>query len=163
MGTFEDKGHAVLLTEMVLCQGEAAKKAHKSLFFFDDACYVPVAGDMIGSVLSSVHENLNKLHISAGWEAILKVALWASGEPGTHDVLNLLKKAGITDDELAPFRKSDIHDILPWLYYGKRFDVLRRICNTAKAKAESKVDRKKLIVYCHLVSDEADRIVASSL
>jgi N-acetyl-anhydromuramyl-L-alanine amidase AmpD len=75
----------------------------------------------------------------------------------------LIKKAGIGDAEIAPFKKSEVGDIFPWLYYGKRFDVLRRVCNTAKTRIESKLERKKLLVYCHLVMDDAGTIVASNL
>jgi len=59
--------------------------------------------------------------------------------------------------------KSEIRDLLPWLYYSRKFDILRRICNAARTKAEAKVGRKGLHIYCHLVSDESQRIIASSL
>ncbi len=118
---------------------------------------------MVASILSVDLANISKLHISAGWEAMLEAALWTLGRPSVHDVLALLKKAGIGDDEIAPFRKSEVADLFPWLYYGKRFDVLRRVCNTAKARIDSKLERKKLLVYCHLSEDHTGRIVASNL
>jgi hypothetical protein len=118
---------------------------------------------MVASILSVDLENVSKLHISAGWEAMLEAALWTSGRPPVHEVLTLLKKAGIGDDEIAPFMKSEVSDLFPWLYYSKRLDVLRRVCNTAKTRIDSKLDRKKLLVYCHLSMDDAGRIVASNL
>jgi hypothetical protein len=40
---------------------------------------------------------------------------------------------------------------------------MRKICSAAKSKIESKIDSRKVLVYCHLVSDETGKIVASSL
>lgn len=152
-----------VLSEVVLYQVDTAKRAHKELFPLDDACYLISGEDIIHSVLAVAQENPTKLHIAAGWGAVLRVALWISRRPEIHEVFALIKRFGITDEELAPFRRSDIDDIFPWLYYGKRFDILKRLCHTAKAKTESKINRKKLLVYCHLVSDEAGRIISSNL
>jgi hypothetical protein len=149
--------------EVVLYQGEAAKRSHQNLFSLDDACYCPAGESMVAAILSADLENACKLHISAGWEAMLEVALWTRGRPQVHDVLGLLKKAGVGDGEIAPFKKSEVADLFPWLYYGKRLDVLRRVCNTAKTRIDSKLERKKLLVYCHLSMDDAGRIVASNL
>lgn len=129
----------------------------------NEACYRMADGDLLGVVSASVTEDLTKLHIAAGWEAILRVALWTSRRPLLIDVLGLLKKVGITESELLPFRNADINDIFPWLYYGKRFEALRKIANRAKAKAESALEKKKLLVYCHLVAEDTEQIVASSL
>lgn len=148
---------------MVLYQGEAAKRSHQSLFSLDEACYCPAEEGMVASILSADLDNVSRLHISAGWEAILEVALWTSDSPPVHEVLSLLKKAGIGDNEIAPFKKSEVADLFPWLYYGKRFDVLRRVCNFAKTRIDSKLERKKLLVYCHLSMEDAGRIVASNL
>ncbi len=151
------------MKEVVLYQGEASKRSHQNLFSLDDACYCPAGESMVAAILSADLENCSKLHISAGWEAMLEVALWTSGRPLVHDVLALLKRAGVGDDEIGPFKKSEVADLLPWLYYSKRFDVLRRVCNTAKTRIDSKLERKKLLVYCHLSMDDAGRIVASNL
>lgn len=151
------------MREIVLYKGEAAKRSHQNLFSLDDSCYCLTGESIVASILSVNLENVSKLHISTGWEAMLEVALWTTGRPPVHDVLVLLRRAGIGDDEIAPFRKSEVGDIFPWLYYGKRFDVLRRICNTAKTRIDAKLERKKLLVYCHLSTDETGRIVASNL
>jgi hypothetical protein len=149
--------------EIVLHQGDVAKRSHRQLFALDEACYRSVGSDMVRSVLSVDLEDVSRLHISAGWEAMVCTALWSSPAPPIRDVIALLKKAGAGDEELAPFAAADLHDIFPWLYYGKRFDVLRKICNIAKAKTEAKLGKKKLLVYCHLVSDEEEKIIASNL
>jgi len=69
----------------------------------------------------------------------------------------------VKEEELRPFSHSDINDIFPWLYYSNRFDILRKICNAAKSRIESKIDSRKVLVYCHLVSEGTNKIVASSL
>jgi hypothetical protein len=74
--------------------------------------------------------------------------------------MNLLRKAGAEDDALRPFKESGVDHLFPWLYYNRRFDILKRVCTAAKAMAESRIGRK---VHCHLVSDEEAKIVASSL
>ncbi len=150
------------LSEVVLYQGEIAKECHKNLFALDDSCYFSAGSELIASVTSVCQNSLRKLHIAAGWEGILKVSSWTENL-AVHDVLSLMKRCGVQDEELGLFRRSEINDIFPWLYYGKRVDVLRKICNAAKMKAESKIDMKKLRVYCHLVSGETKKIVASSL
>jgi hypothetical protein len=146
--------------EKVVYLGEAARKSHKALYSLDDECYVPVSKDIVGAVLASENEDLDRLHISAGWKTILKVALWTRGEPAMGDVINLLKKAGATDHDLGPFRESAVEHMLPSLYYSRRFDILKKVCRAAKAAAESRISRK---VYCHLVSEQDEKIVASSL
>lgn len=147
----------------MLYQGDAAKRSHRHLFCLDEACYRSAGEDMVGSVLSVDLKDVSRLHISVCWETMVRMALWTSGPPSIHDVLALLRKAGVADEELPPFIAADVRDLFPWLYYGKRFDVLRKICNLAKAKTESKLGKKKLLVYCHLVSDEAGTIIASNL
>jgi len=57
----------------------------------------------------------------------------------------------------------DTINLFPWLYYGKRFDVLRKICFAAKTNAERHVRNREMRVHCHLSSADTNRIVASSL
>jgi len=91
------------------------------------------------------------------------VALWTSARPPVFDVISLLKKAGVGEAELLPFKTADINDLFPWLYYGRKFDVVRKVCSVAKAKTEAKITGKYVPVICHLLSDDTERIVASSL
>jgi hypothetical protein len=91
------------------------------------------------------------------------IALWTTSRPLIFDVVSLLKKSGADDAELVPFKTCDINDLFPWLYYGKKFDILRKICNAAKTKTEARIGSKHLHVVCHMVADDSLRIVASSL
>jgi hypothetical protein len=149
--------------EIVLYQGEAAKRSHRQLFSLNDACYRSAGDDMVRKILSVDLKGVSRLHISARWETIVGIALWTPGSPPAHEVLALLRKAGVTDEELLPFVAADVRDLFPWLYYGNRFDVLRKVCNIAKARTEAKLGRKNLLVYCHLVSSEEEKIIASNL
>ena len=79
------------------------------------------------------------------------------------DAFFLLRNTGISREELLPFRDSDISDLFPWLYYGKRFDILRKICVAAKTNAERHIKNRDTRVHCHLSSVDTNRIVASSL
>lgn len=149
--------------ELVLAQHAGSKRVHQELFLFDDSRYIVAGNDILASILSLAEQGVDKMHIAADWEHLLMVALWIPSYPPVFDVLNLLRKHGVSDDELAPFGASDINDLFPWLYYGSKFDVLRKICNAAKAKAESRASRKHMHIVCHLVSEETSRIAASSL
>jgi hypothetical protein len=152
-----------MFSEIVIFQDEISRKSHKVLFSLDDSCYKRCCKNIVDTVLEAAQSGLSKLHIIAGWENILKLAVWTCERPLLHEVIALIKKAGVKEEELKPFNNSDINDLLPWLYYSNRFDILRKICSAAKTKIESKIESRKVLVYCHLVSDETGKIVASSL
>lgn len=151
------------MNELILYQDEQARKSHVELFSLDDGCYVTAGENILDDLIRLSTPDLSRLHISADWETLLKIAVWSPERPPGAEVLSLMKKSGLSDSELTPFINSDIGDLFPRLYYGNRLDVLRRVCNAAKAKAESKIGSKRLLVYCHLVSHEDGKIVASSL
>lgn len=151
------------IREVVISPNELSARAHKELYAFQDARYIMSGADLLASILSTAEQGADRLHISVDWENLLKIALWSSARPLLFDVIHLLKKSGAGETELQPFMKAEISDLLPWLYYGRKFDILRRICQAAKTKAEAKANRKGLHIYCHLVSDESRSIIASSL
>ena len=161
--TSADKDKNDVFREIVIFQDEISRKCHKVLFSLDDACYKRCCKNIVDAVLEVAQSGLSKLHIIAGWENILKLAVWTCDKPLIHEVISLIKKTGVKEEELKPFKNSDINDLFPWLYYGNRFDTLRKICGAAKTKIESKIDSRKVLVYCHLVSYETEKIVASSL
>ena len=163
METSYDKDKINFFREIVIFQDEISRKSHKALFSLDDACYKQSCINIVDSVLEAAESGLSKLHISAGWENILKIAVWTCDSPLIHDVIALVKKCGVKEEELMPFKHSDINDIFPWLYYSNRTDILRKICNAAKTRIESRIDSRKVLVYCHLVSEETRKIIASSL
>jgi hypothetical protein len=148
-------------SDIAVCETEHAQVCHQRLFALDNASYRRAGARITEQLASMPLDHAVRLHIAGGWEMIAALAAWSSSRPEQHEVFEVLRRCGVTDEELAPFRGADINDLLPWLYYAKRFDVLRRVCGTAKAKTEAKLGRKHLLVHCHLVSD--DGIVASSL
>jgi len=158
-----DKGQSEVFREIVIFEDEFSRESHKALFLLDDACYRRNDNEIVNTILEAARSGLSKLHISAGWENILKIAVWSSDRPLIHEVLALIRKTGVKDEELGPFSHSDINDIFPWLYYSNRFDILRKVCNAAKSRIESKINSRKVLVYCHLVSEGTKKIVASSL
>ena len=144
-----------------MASSEASRDAHQGLYHFADGVYIIAKRDIIGSI-AELPDDLSRIHISSPWEDIVRLAVWKS-EPAKGDVFLLLTNAGITVEELRPFRDSEISDIFPWLYYGRRLDVLRKICRVAKANAEKHVRNRETHVYCHLTSEVTKSIVASSL
>jgi hypothetical protein len=149
------------MIEIVFASDEVSRNAHRELYRFDEQVYIIVTDDLIETI-TQFKGDPNKLHVSSNWADITRLAVWKP-EPKAGDVFFLLRNIGITSEELLPFRDAGIADLFPWLYYGKRMDVLRKICLAAKANVEKHIENKEVRIHCHLTSEETNRIVASSL
>lgn len=149
------------MIEVVFASDEASREAHRDLYRFDESSYIIVQGNLLGAIMA-VEGPLNRLHVSSGWTGIIRLATWKEN-PGRGDILFVLRNLGMRPDELLPFREAEVADLFPWLYYGKRLDILRKICVLAKTNAERYVKGRDVRVHCHLTSEEGRRIVASSL
>lgn len=158
--------------ELVICDSAFSRQAHKELFRFNEKAYV-VANtkksifDMVAGIARACNETPEKcppkIHMSLNWENILRISTWKSSKPAVGDVFTILRTAGLSQQELQPYKSSDINDIFPWLYYGKRFDILRKVCHSTKRQMENRLKRNSIRVDCHLVVEDTMRIVASSL
>jgi len=157
--------------ELGICDGETAKQAHKELFHFSDNAYIVadekanifyLLSDIINACDSS-SDSSQKIHLVVSWINLVRFSLWQASKPTTGDVFTLLRNSGVSSGELQPLKSSDIDDIFPWLYYGKRFDVLRKICHMAKRKVESNFKKYTIAVECHVIAEDTKKIVASSL
>jgi len=148
-------------SEVVLASDETAIDAHKELYHFSDESYRVVSAGLLETV-GAFDGGMSRLHISSNWTDIIRLATWRS-EPKAGDAFFLLRTMGISHAELLPFKDANIADLFPWLYYGKRFDILRKICLAAKTNAEKHIKGRDTRVHCHLSSVETSRIVASSL
>ncbi len=149
------------MSELVLASSEAARDAHRELYHLAEGLYI-IAEENLFERVASLSGDLNKLHIASNWADILKLATWRA-KPAMADVFFLLTHLGIRPEELQPFRESGIEDLFPWLYYARRFDILRKVCLAAKTNAERHLTNRETRIYCHLTSAETNRIVASSL
>ena len=147
--------------EMVFATSEGSRDAHRELYRFDEQSYIIVTENLL-ETLAAFRGNLDRLHVSTNWDDIIRLATWKS-EPKTGDLFLLLRNMGLESEELMPFREADVADMYPWLYYGKRFDVLRKLCFAAKANVEKYIGNKEVRIHCHLASEDTNRIVASSL
>jgi len=158
--------------ELVICDSECSRIAHKELFHFSDEVYI-LAGEqdnvfdtilgIMNTFNASPDRGPSRIHMVLGWENILRVSSWKLTRPDAGDAFILLKNSGVSAQELQPFKTSDITDIFPWLYYGKRFDVLRKICNAAKKQMEGRLKNHNIRVDGHLIADYTKKIVASTL
>jgi hypothetical protein len=158
--------------EIILCDSIVAKQAHKELFRYKDDVYVTVDNtenvfDAISNTVNSCNAESNscpsKIHLVLNWLNLLKVSLWQAKKPTTGDAFTVLKNAGVGSHELQPFKTSDLNDIFPWLYYGKRFDILRKLCHKAKKQTEAHLKNHSIRVDCHLIAEDTKKVVASSL
>ncbi len=158
------KGHkeeACAATEVVIVSNEASRDAHRALYHYGEDRYVIIGDDLLECVVR-VAEGVSRVHLSVQWSDIVRIATWKV-KPEKGDIFLLLRGAGIQGEELRPFGDPVGGDIFPWLYYGKKIDVLRKICRSAKASVESHIKNKETRVYCHLISEDTKSIVASSL
>lgn len=158
--------------EVVICDSELSRQAHKELFHFKDDVYIIADNESgvfdavvnIATTCNSAEEAcLSRIHLVLGWENILKISAWKAAKPAPGDAFLVLKNAGVSSQELQPFKTADINDMFPWLYYGKRFDVLRKVCHAAKRQLEGHLKSHSIRVDSHLIADDTKRIVASSL
>jgi hypothetical protein len=158
--------------EVIICDSVVAKQAHKELFHYRDDVYVTVDGaENIFGVISNTVNSCNaeqqscpsKIHLALNWLNLMQVSLWQAKKPTTGDAFTVLKNAGVDSHELQPFKTADISDIFPWLYYGKRFDILRKLCHKAKKQMEAHLKDHSIRVDCHLIAEDTKKVVASSL
>lgn len=147
--------------EIVLFDTEVSREAHKELFRFDPDNYLSCKSSPV-SFLKGSSLSPGKVHLSLTWDNVLSVALWKDRTTIGETIL-LLKDTGLSEAELNPFKNGSIKDIFPVLYYGKHFDVLRKVCNSAKKRAQDTLRPSIIQIQCHMVSEETGRIVASSL
>lgn len=149
--------------EIVIVEDEIAQEAHRSLFHFSDENYVPGKnGDIFQTLKQVIEKGALKIHLVGSWAWILR---FATGKNNVNrgEVFFVLKSCGLTEDELRPFRDAQIEDIFHFLYYGKRFEILRKLCHKTKSRTEKSIDHEGVRIYCHIVSAISRQIVASSL
>ncbi|MGE5894855.1 MAG: hypothetical protein ACM34I_12430 [bacterium] len=147
--------------ELVLCDSDAAFRAHRTLFKFGRDRYVICRSSPV-TCLETMKTSSGKLHLACRWKGMLSVTLWRD-RIQVGDVLHVLKSVGMSERDLSPFTGAEIDDLFPALYYGKHFDVLRKVCNHAKKVAEGRLQSKAIRIDCHLVAEDSQQIVASSL
>lgn len=157
--------------EIGICDSGASQHAHRDLYRFADDAYLVLTEhtdpfeEFSRLVLGCARESKCsgfRMHVVFHWRALLQVAAWK--EPLTWpDIYLMLKDAGVEPAEMQPFRDGNPEDLFPWLYYGKRLDVLRRICLRAKRKLDDILSLHDIRTLCHLVADDPQCIIASSL
>ncbi len=145
------------MEEIALCQNEIARTAHKELFNLSESAYLIFNG--FGDLISLSGKEI-KVHLCLNWEGLLKIILWTESPPMPF-IMKVLKTAGIEEKELRDMSATEPLSLFHWLYYGKRFRVLRRLCAMARQAAEEKV--RGVRFECHLIAEETSRIVASTL
>ncbi len=148
---------------MVLADSKASITAHRELFRFSEGVYMLFDGKEVIDELNRIQNGrIRSLHVSGGWGWLLSLALWKQ-DMRWGDIMLLLGNAGMEREELMPFRNGPPEDIFPALYYGKRFDVLRRLCRRARKNLEEKPLMTPVRADFHLVEPDLSQIVASSL
>ncbi|HSW64646.1 MAG TPA: hypothetical protein VLH56_15255 [Dissulfurispiraceae bacterium] len=157
--------------EVAVCSGADAARLHQDLYRLADGAYItltegPASFPELAALMQACEEDRTcrefRLHVTVGWEALLHLA---TGKTALRrpDILLVLIDAGVKPEEMQPFREAPAADLFPWLYYAKRFDVLRRLCRSVKRKIDMRFAARDIRTVCHLVGDDGKTIVASSL
>lgn len=157
--------------EIVVCDSSASMTSHRDLYRLAEGAYITLPeqpepfsalkGLIVGCADDPKCAEFH-MHVTLRWITLLHVVAWKETLSWT-DIYLLLKDAGVAPDEMQPFRDSNPEDLFPWLYYGKRMDVLRRLCLRAKRRFDEFLSLHDVRVLCHLIADDPQRIVASSL
>lgn len=147
--------------EIVIASNESTRRIHRDLFRFPDESYIlidsdPFAGlfDMEGS------QSELRIHLALNWPDMIRLATGRE-RPGKGDIILLMKKVGLSVKELQPFN-DPMNELMAFLYYGKRFDILRRLCAETKKTVERNI-KASARINCHLIYEEVSAIIASSL
>ena len=158
------------LTEIVIYDSESALQAHRELFRFSNRSYISTANTdnafpLVVTLVNTCNASEScptRIHLAVGWENMLRVAAWMTDFGSVKDTFIVLKNAGVTESVLIPFAASPVGDLFPYLYYGKKLDVLKKICVIARKQVESHVKKSPVRVDCHIITD-SPHVVASSL
>lgn len=151
------------MESLVIADSMEARDAHLGLFKLKRDAYGVFSGsEPVRLLKEGVKSGVFSLHVSAGWQWVVRIAVWKDA-PLKGDILLMLTDAGLTRDEVSPFTEADPEDIFPTLYYGRRFDVLRRICRKAKDNIEKNLRCFVQRADVHLINRDITQIVASSL
>lgn len=146
-------------TVLVIADTRESMKAHQELFHWSDELY-RVSQKLPVEILDGLDRKIERVHIVGSWQYILQIAT-GSKELTPGDLSLLMKKLGLTDEEVKPFLNAPLNDLFYTLYYGKRFDVLRRLCHYIKKSIQEEFSG--IMVDCHIVVPDRAQIVASSL
>jgi hypothetical protein len=157
--------------EIAICCGAAAADVHRNLYHLADGAYITIPDGVpsyqaISGLVQTCADDPAcreiRLHVVVDWDALLHLS---AGKDTLRwpDLYLVLKDAGVKPEEMQPFKDAPPADLFPWLYYGKRFDVLRKLCLQVKRKLDVRLAAHDVRTVCHLVGDDGSRIVASSL
>ncbi|MFN3739989.1 MAG: hypothetical protein ACK4TF_04875 [Thermodesulfovibrionales bacterium] len=147
------------MQEIALCQNEITRIAHKELFNLPDNSYI-VDTDIIKEILKISTLEALRVHLCLNWSGLFNVILW-SDDLSSYLIKNILIKAGLEEKELKDMTYTEPLTFFYWLYYGKRFKILRKLCHMARDMAQDKV--RVVRFECHLIAEEIPKIVASTL
>ncbi|MBI5140622.1 MAG: hypothetical protein HZA20_00320 [Nitrospirae bacterium] len=114
-----------------------------------------LSGFLVETVCSG---RFRHIHIVTGWAELLSLL---GVTESANSSMRLLREAGMKECEAAAFRGALPSELFPSLYYGKRFDILKKACLMAKRRFESMDCSTR--IDCHLVASGIMQVVATSL
>ncbi len=148
--------------EIVIVEDNHCMKAHRDLFRMSEDCYRRQPRDTYTTVNTYCEYGPYRVHLVGTWTWLLSLAFLRDSPPDNFEVLYLLKQLGVEESLLQAFRESRIEDIYYTLYYGRRLDVLRRLCHYTRWRLQEAI-KTGTRFECHIVSYDRPQIIASSL
>jgi cobalt-precorrin-5B (C1)-methyltransferase len=162
-----DVARAMGCEEVVLSAGRVSEKAHMKKYGLPDESYVMMGDYVEFSLDDSKRHNFRKIHISAHWAKMLKIAMRIPQTHVRHGAIDLSRAVRFLNnlipgllDPASDFNTArEIYDIIMAGSGTRNYELLSGVCNAAKDYAEGITGG--IPVTAHLVSYDGD-IIADS-
>ncbi|MBI5633455.1 MAG: cobalt-precorrin-5B (C(1))-methyltransferase [Nitrospirae bacterium] len=153
--------------EVVLSAGRVSEKAHMKKYNLPDEAYVMMGDYVEFSLAAAKKHNFKKIHISAHWAKLLKIAMRIPQTHVRHGAIDLGQTTlflntllpGLLDPTYEFNTAREIYDVINSKPGAQSSEVYFRVCTMAKEYAEGIA--ADIPVTAHLVSYEGEIIAES--
>lgn len=162
-----DVARATGSEEVVLSAGRVSEKAHMHRYNLPDEAYVMMGDYVEFSLVDAKKHDFKKIHISAHWAKMLKIAMGIPQTHVRHGAIDLgqatlfLNKLipGLLDPAYDFNTAREIYDVINSRLGTRSCELFLKVCSRAKEYAEGMTAR--IPVIAHLVSYEGEIIAES--
>lgn len=162
-----DVAQATGCGEIVLSTGRVSEKAHMKRSGLPVESYVMMGDYVEFSLIDAKKHNFNKIHISAHWAKMLKIAMRIPQTHVRHGAIDLRQSVrflnslapGLLDPDFSFNTAREMYDVINAKLGERNLEIYSKVCTKGKEYAEGIADG--IPVETHLVSYEG-RIIAES-
>lgn len=162
-----DVARATGCKEVVLSAGRVSEKAHMERFGLPVEAYVMMGDYVEFSLIDAKKHDFKKIHISAHWAKMLKIAMGIPQTHVRHGAIDLGQATlflnnlipGLLDPAYDFNTAREIYDVINSKLGARRCELFLKVCAKAKEYAENIA--ADIPVIAHLVSYEGEIIAES--